>query len=307
MSTALGVLAHVVVDVLSESGQSKAREYLGGAGMYASLGLRMSSHKRVIVSSGVGADFVDGQADFFARWELDLVGLEVRSELTPRTIVSYLPDGNRRESSALGDEHFTSMAPRLSNLVDTGAQFSGLYVFRESTAPGWLDLSTFRGATGCAVLWELSALDRGPGGWGRIKNLLSGVDIVWLNVDEGEALLGSRNPAVIGGCLLGHGARVVILRAGSSGSYVADSSGLLHITPAPVSILVDPTGAGNAFSGAFLGAWIASGSIEHAGRTASAAASFIMEQFGPPPAPSDAPQFASRVAASRVERLELGA
>lgn len=296
-----GVLSHLVVDVLATGG-----EHLGGAGLYAALGLRMSTRLGVVPSSGVGRDFLSAHADFFARWDLDVAGLDARSEQTPRTLVSYRPDGRREERSLLGDAHFESMAPRLADLVDNGTKPLALYVFQDAEPSRWCEVDALRRApvaaggrgaagTGCPVLWELSALEHGPSGWRRVAARLAEVDIVSVNLDEAEALVGTRDPASIVRQFTDHGAGVVALRAGERGSYVASGAALLHVGPAPATRLVDPTGAGNAYSGAFLGTWVETGSLELAGRTAAAAASFVLEQLGPPPAPPAVERFASRL------------
>jgi sugar/nucleoside kinase (ribokinase family) len=283
-----GVLSHLVVDVLATGG-----EQLGGAGLYAALGLRMSTRQGVIPSSGVGRDFLGAHGDFFARWELDVAGLDARSAQTPRTLVSYGRDGRREERSLLGDAHFESMAPRLADLP--GTKPLGLYVFQDAEPSRWCEVDALRRETGCPVLWELSALEHGPSGWHRVVARLSDVDIVSLNLDEAEALIGTRDPAAIVRRLIDRGAGIVALRAGERGSYVGSGAALLHVAPAPAARLVDPTGAGNAYSGAFLGAWVETGSLELAGRKAAVAASFVLEQLGPPPAPPAPELFASRL------------
>jgi sugar/nucleoside kinase (ribokinase family) len=47
--------------------------------------------------------------------------------------------------------------------------------------------------------------------------------------------------------------------------------------------VVDPTGAGNAYSGGFLAGYIQTGDLMTAARYASVAASFLVEQVGLPP------------------------
>lgn len=295
-------LAHVVIDVLTAPGRSESAEYLGGAGLYAAIGLRMGTRDPVVPLSGVGVDLLDRHGDFFARWELDTTGLDARSARTPRTMVTYHRDGGRHEQSLLGEAHFASMAPRLTQLADGDACPSGLYVFHDADPRRWFDVIARRRATGCVVMWELSADERGPAGWRWVVDILSDVDIVSVNVDEARALVGDRGPGETVALFVRGGASIVVLRAGEHGSYVGTASMLLHIAPTPAAI-VDPTGAGNTYSGAFLGTWVATGSLERAGRTAAAAASFVLEQFGPPPTPPTPEGFARRLAATTARDL----
>jgi sugar/nucleoside kinase (ribokinase family) len=255
----------------------------------------------VLPCSGVGEDLLAAHAEFFERWNLDVAGLAARSARTPRTIVSYHPDGRRDERSLFGDAHFDSMTPRPDDLAETGATLIGLYTFQHSSSQQWPEIVALRRRTGCPVLWELSALDRGPIGWRRVAGLLSEVEVISLNIDEGEALTGSDDPREIIARFVSRGASIVIIRAGEHGSYVGSARHVIRLDTAPSGAIADPTGAGNTYSGAFLSAWVSTGSLELAGRTAAAAASFMLEQFGPPSSPPDAKELARRAAATRVE------
>jgi sugar/nucleoside kinase (ribokinase family) len=52
------------------------------------------------------------------------------------------------------------------------------------------------------------------------------------------------------------------------------------VAPGPV---VDPTGGGNAYSGAFLAAYASTGDVPSSARAAAAAASRVIAQYGAPP------------------------
>jgi sugar/nucleoside kinase (ribokinase family) len=293
---AVGCLAHVAIDVLD--GATSIAEQLGGAGLYAALGARIASDDDIVVSSGVGRD-LDRHRDFFARWELDVAGLDARGPDTPRTIVTYDTDGSRCERSALGDDHFASMAPRLADLTRTGVALGGIYTFHDDDPARWSDIAALRQSIGCTVLVELSALDQGADGWRSVTELLPAVDIVSLNADEAAALTSSRDPSAVVDALVAAGAGVVIMRVGAGGSFIGTRSSLFHVAATPVTEVVDPTGAGNMYSGAFLAACVAGASHELAGRTAAAAASFALQQLGPPDSPPDSAEVARRVAATR--------
>ncbi len=65
------------------------------------------------------------------------------------------------------------------------------------------------------------------------------------------------------------------------GAIVATAAASWHI-PAYPTRLRDPTGAGNAFSGALLAGWAGGEDVRIAACGAAAAASFMIEQHGPP-------------------------
>jgi sugar/nucleoside kinase (ribokinase family) len=71
---------------------------------------------------------------------------------------------------------------------------------------------------------------------------------------------------------------------------------LHHIAAVPVPV-VDPVGAGNAYCGGFLVGWLETGNLRLAGRYASVAASFLVEQYGlPRPRPDIRAEAAERLA-----------
>ncbi len=52
--------------------------------------------------------------------------------------------------------------------------------------------------------------------------------------------------------------------------------------PAVETMVVEPTGAGNAYCGAFLAGWVTTGDLRTAGLYGAVAASFLVEQVGLP-------------------------
>ena len=95
------------------------------------------------------------------------------------------------------------------------------------------------------------------------------------------------------------GAPIVALRMGAAGSLVyAAATGTLHHIPAVPVTVVDQVGAGNAYCGGFLVGWLETGDLRLAGKYASVAASFLVEQFGlPEPRPDLQAEAAARLAA----------
>jgi sugar/nucleoside kinase (ribokinase family) len=182
----------------------------------------------------------------------------------------------------------------------------GLYTFQESLSPKWAELMAARRELDFVLLWELSAIDHGADGWRHVVARLDAVDIVSLNRAEGRSLTGCEDPYEVAVRFIQHGARVVIVRDGANGSYVASDDQLLHANALLPTQLVDPTGAGNAYSGAFLGAWATGRSLEEAIRVAGAAASFMLEQHGPPDTPPNPELVVERAARVWIDQADSG-
>jgi sugar/nucleoside kinase (ribokinase family) len=268
--------------------------------------LRLSVDEPVLVFSGVGRDMRENYADFFERWKLETTGLIIQSSRTPRTLVTYGRSGDREEQSLLGEDHFREHSPTLPAMGTLRGDLIGLYTFQESMSPKWAELMAARRASDFVLLWELSAIDHGPDGWSHVVARLDAVDVVSLNRTEGRSLTGYEDPYEIAVCFVQHGAKVVILRDGANGSYVVSDDQLLHANAVLPNQLVDPTGAGNAYSGAFLGAWATGHSLEEAARLAGAAASFMLEQHGPPDTPPNPELVVERAARVWIHRADSG-
>jgi sugar/nucleoside kinase (ribokinase family) len=118
----------------------------------------------------------------------------------------------------------------------------------------------------------------------ELGTLLTACDIFSPNIAEAVSLVGAGDPQTLVRRLAAAGASLIALRMGADGSllYHPQDDQLLHIPAVPVGV-VDPVGAGNAYCGAFLVAWLETADLRAAGQRAAVAASFLVEQYGLPP------------------------
>ncbi len=112
-----------------------------------------------------------------------------------------------------------------------------------------------------------------------------GVDILLPNYEEGSVLTGLTEPAEIAKRLteLYPGA-LVVLKLDADGSFVHQDGVDTHIPPA-TNNLVDATGAGDSFAGAFLAHYLENGSALDAARFATRISAWVIEQIGARPQP----------------------
>ena len=274
------MLSHIIIDDLRAADGREQRGLLGGAGTYAVAGMRLVA-ERVGISCGVGEDFDALHGRWFRANGIDTAGLEIRGAHTPRSWVIYQREDARTETPQFGAAHFATMAPRVEGLPPQYRQARGLYAFCDDDERFWNSLLELRAASGATVLWELHEAAACPDRWRQVARILRRVDIVSLNRAEGRALCGSDEPADVLARLLQAGAGAVALRLGDAGAIVATAAASWHI-PAYPTRLRDPTGAGNAFSGALLAGWAGGEDVRIAACGAAAAASFMIEQHGPP-------------------------
>jgi sugar/nucleoside kinase (ribokinase family) len=100
----------------------------------------------------------------------------------------------------------------------------------------------------------LSAL--GPSPWAAWRCLAEGADVVLLSAREAQALTGQAQARGAAEALATH-YPVVLVTDGAQGAVLAVDGGLHQVpAPPPAQGVVDPTGAGDAAAGTFLGALV---------------------------------------------------
>jgi adenosine kinase len=75
-------------------------------------------------------------------------------------------------------------------------------------------------------------------------------------------------------------AEMVVTTLGRDGSRIATRSGTVEIPPAPARMESDPTGAGDAYRAGLVAGLLRGLDLEEAGRVASLAATYVIEQVG---------------------------
>jgi ribokinase len=87
--------------------------------------------------------------------------------------------------------------------------------------------------------------------------LLALTDIVIVNEGEGQALSGHDHASAIGEALLQRVGKAVVVTLGARGAMLFEHRRPPHAALPPVVEVVDTTGAGDAFTGAFAARWVA--------------------------------------------------
>src|SRR5260370_1230769 len=98
-------------------------------------------------------------------------------------------------------------------------------------------------------------------------------------LDDSQQLTGLDKPEAIGDFYLKQGAPLVALKMGAEGALLATPQRRVRIAPHKVE-LVDATGAGDTFDGAFLARLLAGDDIEAAARYANVAAALSTQGYG---------------------------
>lgn len=112
-----------------------------------------------------------------------------------------------------------------------------------------------------------------------LEEILPMVDIVFPSIEDATALFGTDGVDAICDRFRAEGADLVVLTLGEKGAVVADANGQINIPPVPAT-LVDATGAGDTFDGAFLAEYSRTSDAVASAQFACAAASLSVETVG---------------------------
>lgn len=157
------------------------------------------------------------------------------------------------------------------------SEASHLHIAEYATLHEMQDAVSAAKASGLTVSldpsWD-STLIRDPAFFERA----AGVDIFLPNLEEAEALTGKKDPAAALATLAIH-FPVVALKMGADGAMLASGGTVIH-RPTERVVVVDTTGAGDAFNAGFIHAWLAGASPEDTLAAALSAGTLSVQAAG---------------------------
>ncbi len=228
-----------------ETPAGKAEKVLGGSVNYFSVAASFFAPVEVV--GVVGEDFPRSHLDWMSHRKIDITGVEVVSGQTFHWVGSY--DGNMNEAKTLSTrlnvfEHFD---PKLSPNHREAS-----YLFLANIDPVLqqrvLDQVQGNKLVACDSMnfWITGKPE-------ELRKTLRRVDILSINEGEAYLLTGERNIPKAAAKIRDMGPQVIIVKRGEYGAMLFTPS-TVFIAPAfPVDRVVDPTGAGDSFAGAFMG------------------------------------------------------
>ncbi len=271
------VAGWVAIDEI-ETPFGRADAALGGSATCAALAASLFTDVRLLAA--VGEDFPDEQRAKLVRPRIDLAGLTVEQGNTSRWTGRYHYDMNTRDTISTEIGVNADWRPVLpAGWEHSEAAFMAALephvqksLLESLTAPKITMVDTIR-------FYMDSALP-------QVLEAMGAADFVALNESEARELGDNPGIARAGRNLLARVKRGVLVKLGEFGAaYISEDD--YFVAPGyPLDEVVDPTGAGDAFAGAFLGSLdeareASPAAIRRAVVYASAVASFQVEGFGP--------------------------
>lgn len=267
------VVGSVAFDTIHNHLGSHAR-ILGGSAVYASLAACQLAPVRLV--GVVGKDFPRDAVDMLRRRGIDTTGLEVANGETFHWEGSYSADLTSRTTIQTELNVFADFEPKIpASFRDSPYVMLGniaprlqLHVLDQVTSPRLVIADTMN-------LWIDTALD-------ELEQLLSRVDILVINEEEGRQLTGYHHPLAVAEALRALGPETVIVKRGEYGALLFLDEDIFCAPAYPLKAVADPTGAGDSFAGGFLGYLAANGhtDLRQAVICGSATASFCVQDVG---------------------------
>ncbi len=97
-----------------------------------------------------------------------------------------------------------------------------------------------------------------------LREVIGRVHMLMLNDEEARLLTGAHNLRRCAAELLAMGPRYIVIKKGEHGAMLISADGLFLVPAFPVDEVVDPTGAGDTFAGAFVGCLARAGAVDEA-------------------------------------------
>jgi len=273
------IIGTVAFDAI-ETPFGKTDKIVGGAATYAGLAASYY-YKNVKIVGVVGDDFQQEDIDIMTNHGIDTEGLQIKQgEKSFFWSGKYHNDMNSRDTlvtelNVLAD--FDPIIPESYQdceylmLGNLSPQVQKTVINRLRKRPKLIVMDTMN-------FWMDIALD-------DLLDTIKMVDVLSINDEEARQLSGEYSLVKAAKKILTMGPKYLIIKKGEHGALLFHEDQVFSTPALPLAEVFDPTGAGDAFAGGFIGYLAKVGSInfnnmKNAIIFGSALASFCVEKFG---------------------------
>ncbi len=232
----------------------RAERVLGGSAVFFSAAATLFNPVQVV--GVVGDDYPLDELDFLAERGADLSGIERRSGESFFWAGRYHFDLNTRDTLETRLGVFADFQPKIP------ASFrDARYVFLGNIDPvlqhDVLDQVESPDVVVCDTMNYWIEASRGP-----LLELLARVRILMVNDEEVRELAGEPNLLKAARWVQERGPEMVVVKKGEHGAILFADDWLFFVPGFPLENVFDPTGAGDAFAGGFVGYLARTGSLD---------------------------------------------
>jgi len=280
MAFDLIVFGHLTHDTIVTP-DKRTHKTLGGVAAYTSLTAAKLGAVVGIVTK-VGTDFRDTYLEKLRKGNIDLLGLKVKMGKTTAFENAY--DENWKRTQRL-----LSYSQPLET-DDVPAAYINARCFHFGPVFHEVPYDIIKFAHQKGILTSLDpqgyCRERGPHsivkvrGWKEAKETLPCVDILKCDETEAEKLTETRDLNKAARIIQGFGPKIVVVTEGAKGLVLCHENEVERIPVIPAEKLVDPTGAGDAYSAGFIVEYLRAKDPKYSALFALCVASFVVEGIG---------------------------
>lgn len=274
----LVVVGHITIDWIERRGL-KPKFTPGGSAVYASLAAKAMGAKVSVVSK-VGADFPDEFVVWLSRSGVDLTGVKRVEAPTTRFVLRYRDDERTLQLKRLCDSILPEDAP-------TNLRTKAIHL---GSVAGEIPIETVRRLASLVdvVSLDLQGFVRAFNSEGLVSErrrldvgVLGCVDIVKASEEELQAAMNIHDTWKAMEATAQLAPNIVIVTKGVKGAAMLLDKNRYEVPACEPRLIVDPTGAGDAFIGAFMAEYVYGRDPLWCAAVGSSASSFVVEGLGP--------------------------
>lgn len=232
----------------------KAERVLGGSAVFFSAAATFFSPVQIV--GVVGDDYPHRELDFLAKRGADLSGIETRAGESFFWAGRYHYDLNSRDT----------LETRLGVFADFTPKIPGTFRDARHVFLGNIDPTLQHQVLDQVDAPEIVACDTMnywiEGSRKELVSLLERVDILLVNDGEARQLADEPNLLKASRWIRERGPRIVVVKKGEHGAILFADGWVFFVPGYPLDVVFDPTGAGDAFAGGFMGYVARSDSLE---------------------------------------------
>ena len=279
-------IGHVLVDIRilvdripGPDEESKIREEskgVGGSAANVAIAVRRLGLSSSIMAKVGLDDFGRIAVDGLMRELVDISGLSVSPvERTGFSIVARTPGGSITIYSFKGASE-SLMPSELREDLISSARFIHIASLRPDTTRKAIEVARKHGVS---VSWDPGrVLSRQ--GLERLRDIISGVDIILANRKEATYLTGANNHRIAARILKNAGPKIVVIKLGEEGSYILSDNDEFKIPAIKPERILDTTGAGDAYAAGLITGILRGYPLRMAAEYASIVSSIKVSRLG---------------------------
>jgi sugar/nucleoside kinase (ribokinase family) len=276
LQTRLVCIGNITVDE-SVQPDGTRREALGGDAIFAVLAARRIGGDADWLAP-IGTDLPNDLLGRLRDAGLDPDVLPRRELPTVRNVITYDAAGGRQWDLVTGADHFDRMSVYPSDVPAGSLASDGLLVLAMSVRSQLALTPWLRANSRAAIYLDLEE-DGIAGNEAALLGLIGSCDVFLPSEIEAKQLTGTDDLEEAARRFAELGPSCVVIKRADRGCLVLENDVLTQVPTVAVTP-VDPTGAGDAFCGAFAAAHLVSDDAVAAARVAMQAATFAISGYG---------------------------